>query len=144
VDRRADVFAAGVLLWEMLAGQRLFVREDGASILMDKLLRGPIEPPSRHRPSIPKLLDAITLHALARNPDQRFETAREMAAALEKLGEVARPSEIGEWVDALAGEALARRRARLQELEAVSARMPVAAPVAAPVSPRMNGTPVRT
>jgi serine/threonine-protein kinase len=118
VDRRADVYAAAVLLWEVLTGRRLFVDEDGANVMIDKLLRGAIDPPSRHRPSVPKLLDAITLHGLARNPEQRFATAREMALALERLGEIARPSEIGEWVEDLAGETLERRSAQMRSLEA--------------------------
>jgi len=120
VDRRADIFSASVLLWEMLAGRRLFVRDDGASVLVEKLLRGPIEPPSAHAPGLPKLLDAITLHGLARNPEQRFATAREMALALEKLGDLARPSQIGEWVEGLAAESLAERKGRLKELETKS------------------------
>jgi serine/threonine protein kinase len=120
VDRRADIFSTSVLLWEMLTGRRLFVRDDGASVLVDKLLRGAIEPPSTHAPELPKLLDAITLHGLARNPEQRFETAREMALALEKFGDLARPSEIGVWVEGLAAESLAERKGRLKELETKS------------------------
>jgi formylglycine-generating enzyme required for sulfatase activity/serine/threonine protein kinase len=116
VDRRADVYAAGVVMWEMLAGRRLFVREDGASVMIDKILGGAIESPSQHAPAVPRLLGAIVLHALARDPEKRFSTAGEMACALEKFGDVARRSEIGKWVEALAGEALAQRRARLQEL----------------------------
>jgi serine/threonine-protein kinase len=120
LDRRADVYAAAVMLWEMLAGRRLFVSSDGANVLVDKLLRGDIEPPGTHAPDLPRLLDAITLHGLERNPSQRFATAREMALALEKVGELARPSEIGEWVEQMATEPLAERRHRLQEMEMTS------------------------
>jgi serine/threonine-protein kinase len=120
VDRRADVYAASVLLWEMLSGQRLFVGQDGKT----NLLRSAIDPPSRHRPGVPKLLDAIALHGLARNPEQRFATAREMALALERAGEIARPLEIGEWVEDLAGDRLAERRVRLRELETASVLEP--------------------
>jgi serine/threonine-protein kinase len=125
LDRRADVYAAAVILWEMLAGRRLFMQEDGPNVMIDRLLRGDVEPPSRHRPNVPKLLDAIVLHGLARNPQQRFATAREMALALEKLGEVARPSEIGEWVEGLAGEVLAKRRAYIRSLETADDEPPV-------------------
>jgi formylglycine-generating enzyme required for sulfatase activity len=104
----------------MLAGRRLFVRDDGASVMVDKLLRGTIEAPSTHARDVPKLLDAITLHGLARNAEQRFATAREMALAIEKFGELARPSEIGEWVEAHAAESLAERKVRLKELETTS------------------------
>jgi serine/threonine protein kinase len=138
VDRRADVYSAAVILWEMLAGRRLFVREDGASVMVDKLLRGTIEPPSAHAPSVPKLLDAITLHGLTRNAAQRFATAREMALAIERFGDLARPSEVGEWVEALAAESLAIRRTRLKELEMTSStylRVPTGgAPVPVPAT----------
>jgi serine/threonine-protein kinase len=136
VDRRADIYATAVMLWELLASRRLFARDDGANLETDKLLQGTIEPPSHHRPGVPKLLDAITLHGLARAPERRFETAREMALALEKIGEIARPSEIGEWVEQVASEKLAERRARLKQLEATSStfavhRLPGAAPAPA-------------
>ncbi|HEY8041912.1 MAG TPA: serine/threonine-protein kinase, partial [Polyangiaceae bacterium] len=128
VDRRADVYAAAVILWEMLAGRRLFVREDGANVMIEKMLRGPIEPPGTHAAGTPKLLDAITLHGLARNPEQRFATAREMALALEKAGELARTSEIGEWVLAGAAESLAQRNVRLRELDMTSSTYRVSRP----------------
>jgi serine/threonine-protein kinase len=117
MDRRVDIYAASVILWEMVVGRRLFVKDDGGTVMVDKLLAGRIDPPSRFAPGTPKLLDAIVLHGLARNPDQRFATAREMALALERLGDLARPSEIGEWVEGLAAEALAGRAVRLQEVE---------------------------
>jgi serine/threonine-protein kinase len=126
VDRRADVYAAAVVLWEMVVGRRLFVKDDGGTVMVDKLLAGHIDPPSRFAPGTPKLLDAIVLHGLARSPEQRFATAREMALALERLGDLARPSEIGEWVEGLAAEALAARAVRLQEVERSSSQFRVA------------------
>jgi serine/threonine-protein kinase len=121
VDRRADVYAATVVLWEMLTGKRLFVREDGGAVMIDKLLRGTIESPSAHAAGTPRLLDAIVLHGLARTPDQRFATAREMALALERLGELAPASEIGAWVETLAAPTLTERAVRLKQLEMTSA-----------------------
>jgi serine/threonine-protein kinase len=121
VDRRADVYASTVVLWEMLTGKRLFVREDGGAVLIEKLLRGTIEAPSTHAPGTPRLLDAIVLHGLARTPDQRFASAREMALALERLGELAPASEIGAWVETLAAPTLTERAVRLKQLEMTSA-----------------------
>ncbi len=121
LDRRADLFAAAVVLWEMAAGRRLFVRDDGATVLVEKLLRGTVEPPSMHMRGVPRLLDAIALHGLARNPEQRFASAREMALALEKVGPVAHAHEVGEWVESMAAESIGERSARLKELETTSA-----------------------
>jgi serine/threonine-protein kinase len=120
VDRRADVYASTVVLWEMLTGKRLFVREDGGAVLVEKLLRGTIEAPSAFAPGTPRLLDAIVLHGLARTPDQRFATAREMALALERLGELAPASEVGAWVETLAAPTLTERAVRLKQLEMAS------------------------
>jgi serine/threonine-protein kinase len=126
VDRRADVFAAAVVVWEMLTGRRLFVSEDGGVVMIDKLLEGVAPPPSRLAPGTPRLLDAIVQHGLARAPEQRFATAREMAMALERAGDVARASELGEWVESLAGDALDRRAARVREVERTSSSMKAA------------------
>ncbi|HEY3815816.1 MAG TPA: serine/threonine-protein kinase [Polyangiaceae bacterium] len=132
VDRRADVYAATVVLWEMLTGKRLFVREDGGTVLIEKLLRGTIEAPGVYAPGTPRLLDAIALHGLARTADQRFATAREMALALERLGELAPASEVGVWVESLAAPTLTERAVRLKQLEMTSSTYRVqAAPAAA-------------
>ncbi len=131
VDRRADVYAAAVVLWEMLTGKRLFVRGDGGAVLIEKLLRGTIEAPSAHAPGTPRLLDAIVLHGLERTPEQRFASAREMALALERLGELAPASEIGAWVEGLAAATLTERAVRLKQLEMTSATYRVEPPPAA-------------
>ncbi len=139
VDRRADVFAASVVVWEMLTGRRLFVSEDGGVVMIEQLLKGVVEPPSRVAPGTPRLLDAIVLHGLARAPEQRFTTAREMAMALERAGDVARPSELGEWVESLACDALERRAARVRDVERTSSSLKAAvvetAPPAVPAAP---------
>jgi formylglycine-generating enzyme required for sulfatase activity/serine/threonine protein kinase len=123
VTRQADIYASAVILWELLAGRRLFLRgDDGQSVLIDKMLRGTIEPPSDHASEVSKDLDAITLRALDRDPVNRFASAREMAIALEKAGDLATPSEIGEWVERTAAEALGARTYRLQELERTSSK----------------------
>ena len=132
VDRRADVYAAGVLLWEMTTGQRLFVREDGGQVLVEKLLRGAIEAPSALAPGTPRLLDAIVLNALARDRERRFATAREMALAIERVGPLAPASEIGAWVESLCGEALGERAVRLRQVEMRSSLLSRDAPSSTP------------
>ena len=82
IDRRCDVFSTGVVLWELITGQRLFARQNEASTL-NAILNDPIPPPSTQRLDVPAALDAIVMRALARDPNERFPTAEAMASALE-------------------------------------------------------------
>jgi serine/threonine protein kinase len=84
VDHRADIFSAGVVLWEMLTGRPLFGRDNDAATLY-AIMNAPIVAPSRIRPEVPTQLDKIAGRALARRPADRFETAEEMAAALDEF-----------------------------------------------------------
>jgi serine/threonine-protein kinase len=124
MTRSVDVFAAGIVLWELLAGKRLlFKGEDGDSVMIEKLLRGEFEPPSQVAPGVPKALDAITLKALERDPLARYASARDMALAIEAYGNLATTTQIADWVEKTASEALAERSARLAEFERSSARL---------------------
>jgi serine/threonine protein kinase len=78
VDGRADVFALGVTMWEMLAGRRLFAGKDEVETLRN-VLQKPVPPPSVHRPEVPPALDRIVLRALERTREKRYQSADEMA-----------------------------------------------------------------
>jgi serine/threonine-protein kinase len=81
VDRRADVWSMGVVLFELLTGRRLFRREsDGATATA--VLHSSLVKPSHFRPEISPALDAVVLKALERDPDRRYATARELGRAL--------------------------------------------------------------
>jgi hypothetical protein len=82
VDRRADVFACGVVLWETLCGKRLF-RKDNDLATMRALIYDPIPRPSTVT-KVPAMLEQITMKALNRDPEQRFQTGLELALALER------------------------------------------------------------
>ncbi|HEY1958540.1 MAG TPA: serine/threonine-protein kinase [Polyangiaceae bacterium] len=117
VDRRADIFAASIVLWEMLTASRLFQAPDPGAIV-GKVLNGRIAPPSELAQGIPAQLDALVLKGLARDPNKRFATAADMARAIEELGiAIARPIEVGAWVNRIAGDALKKRARRLAEIE---------------------------
>lgn len=82
VDQRSDVFSTGVVLWELLTGRPLFIRDSEAATLY-AIMNDPIPVPSRYRPEIPAELDRIVMRALARTPVDRYDTAEEMADALD-------------------------------------------------------------
>ena len=82
VDGRADVFALGVVLWELCAGRRLFQRDSEAATLAALLEGPPPSPPSAWNEEVPPELDAVLLGALERDPARRVRSAEELAAAL--------------------------------------------------------------
>ena len=127
VDRRVDVWALGAVLWELLAMRRLFLRDTDVNT-MYAVLSSEVEPPSKWRPSVPDELDAIVLRALQRNPDERWQTTRDMGKALRRfLGnqeEPLGPAEIAEWMAELFPDGEARKR-RLMEIARTSDTMSV-------------------
>lgn len=116
VDGRTDVYAAAVVLWELLTARRLHTSAD-AGATITRILTGKIPPPSRVAPDVSPELDALVLRGLARDPDERFATAQEMAVALEHTLRLALPAQVAEWVDARAHEALEQRARLVAELE---------------------------
>jgi ABC-type multidrug transport system ATPase subunit len=121
VNRRTDVYGASVLLWELLAGERLFDGE-AEGMILGRILDDEVPAPSTLRAGVPAELDAITLRGLARDQEQRFESARALALELEKVVRPATTVEVGEWVESLAGPALEERREMLARLERETAR----------------------
>ena len=119
VDRRTDVFAAGVVLWEALTGRRLFDGEDPGEVLT-KLLEAEIPIPSSLEPTVPAHLDEIVMKALQRNIDARWSSAREFAIALEQAGPIALPREVGEWAERVGEETIGKRARQVAEIESGS------------------------
>lgn len=119
VDRRSDIFAAGVVLWEALTGKRLFVGEDATEVLT-RILKQEVVAPSSLNPSVSPQVDALVLRALCKDPDERFQTAREFAIAIEETMAPLSSREVGEWVEEIAGESLELRERALAEIESIS------------------------
>jgi serine/threonine-protein kinase len=122
VNRQCDVFAASIVLWEALTGQRLF-RAETARDTLARVVALPIPAPSTKNPAISPELDAIVMRGLEREVDARYATARDMARDLERLP-IAQQSEVGEWVASVAEDDLAKRSALIATIERGSTSLP--------------------
>jgi hypothetical protein len=116
VTRAADIYSSAVVLWETLTGDRLFAGDNDANVL-ERALFAQIVAPSERAKGLTPALDPIVLRALDRDPARRFATAREMARAIEAVVPIASAPEVGEWVETLAGEALAERAAKIARID---------------------------
>ncbi len=111
VDRRADVYASAVVLWELLTGKRLFAADSPAATMM-LVLEQAVLPPSHFNPEVREALDGIVMRGLAHDAELRYSTAEQMAQALEQAVPPATARQIAQWVTGLAAESL-RERAKL-------------------------------
>jgi len=117
VDRRADVFAMGICLWEMLTGERLF-KAEGEGETLNRVLYEPIPTPRGTDPDIAPEIDDVCMKALTRDPDTRYATAAEFADALEKtaraLDLLGSHREVAACVNDILGADVKERRAELR------------------------------
>jgi serine/threonine-protein kinase len=116
-DRRTDIWAAAVVLWELLTKQRLFSGESTLETLM-QVLEKPIPSPRELAPELSSPVAAAIMRGLERDRDKRYPTALAMAEALEAAVGLASARETGAWVAEVAQNRLAARRHVLDEIEA--------------------------
>jgi len=116
-DRRVDIFAMGVVLYEATTGRRPFVGE-GDPQVMHAILNGQFVAPSRIIRGYPPELEQIVLTAMSADPARRFATAERMRTALEEYlarsGPVVTQSQVGTFVQQRVGNVLDRRRDRIR------------------------------
>jgi serine/threonine protein kinase len=115
LDRRSDLFSAGIVLFEALTGQRLFHSDgsDNTHVLLDILLE-PIPDPSSLAPEVPPALDAVVQKALERVREDRFQTAVEFQEALSAALTPASAGEVAAVVGRFSGVAITRQRDELR------------------------------
>jgi serine/threonine protein kinase len=113
IDRRSDVFAAAVVLFETLSGTRLF-RGEHAMETLRRVVDDPL-PDMTPFPNIPVALHDVFARALAKDARQRIATAAELAELIESTVTAASHRRVGEWVAQHCGALLAERRALLEE-----------------------------
>jgi serine/threonine-protein kinase len=82
VDRRSDLFSLGIVMWEILTGDRLYRRSSDFEN-MTAIVHEPPPPPSSRRPDVPRAIDDIVLRLLAKSVADRYQTAGEVVEALE-------------------------------------------------------------
>lgn len=84
VDRRADIYALGILAYEMFCGQLPFQGDDMMQLLQLHL-KEPPRPPRELAPDLPPALEAVILKCLAKKPEERFDNCRTLAGALQAV-----------------------------------------------------------
>ncbi len=118
VDRRADIFALGIVAWETLLGRRLFHADEPLQIL-NRVKEAPIPLLHELDEKIPHAVSHAVARALTRPIDQRYATSAEFAHALREAGRVLGPAptqrEIGRWVNEAGGESLQRVRSLIDQ-----------------------------
>ena len=125
VDGRADLYAIGLILYELLAGRRPFAGGTDFDV-MRAHVEAPVIPPRDWRPEIPEALERVVLRALAKRPDDRYESAAAMAKALRRValdfqGDEQWKPMLGDWLppaaltQSMVAPATVRAKRRSQE-----------------------------
>jgi len=119
VDRRADIFSLGIVLYQLITERHPFRGENDIATLHNIISEQPITSPTAHVPTLPESLVSVMLRALERDVERRFQSARELELALEnlldrELGRV-RSEEIGAAMSRWIGARGEDRRFSLRE-----------------------------
>lgn len=144
IDRRADVWSAGVTLYVALTGKHPFRGPNDAATL-HAILTAEIPPPSEVGLKPPACLDEVVLRALARDRDARFESAQAFGDALRRVALehdlLGSPSEVAAWVEETFGKELTERRRRILSVVTTDPAEPMTSSGPVPVVPRLWGSP---
>jgi len=118
IDRRSDVFSTGIVLYEMLTGRRLFIGESDFSTL-EKVRKAKIDSPSLVNENVPEELSRIVLKSLARETEDRYESAMELHDDLQRFvfssGLFFSRKELSLWMKDRFSEEIANEVAKLEK-----------------------------
>jgi hypothetical protein len=124
LDRRSDVFALGVCLYELLTGERLFVGDSDFAVL-EKVRKAEVLPPSTYNRRIPEALEKIVLRALAKDVNARYQYASELADDLQRFlitsDSIFSRKDLMQYMKSTFAEEVDREKARLAEYAEVKA-----------------------
>jgi serine/threonine-protein kinase len=146
VDRRTDVYAAGVVLWELCTGKTLF-KADSEGALVHMIVAGASRAPNEIEPRVPPAVAAVCMRALSTDAEQRFATAEDFGEALEHAAHVglldpARPRAVATFVRELAPSLQALEGPGPASVSSKVARK--TSPEAAPIEPLPSVAPPDT
>jgi serine/threonine protein kinase len=135
LDRRSDVFACGIILYELVTGTRLFVAEDTLATLR-KVRDVDITPPREVDPDISPALERIILKALSKHVDERYQSAGEMhddlLAYAQHSGQYASRQTIADWMTSVFADEYAAETSRIAAIWGASSRPQTAEVFGAP------------
>src|SRR5262245_25657617 len=136
IDRRSDIFAVGIVLYELLTGERLFIGESDFSTL-EKVRNVEIQPPSSYNKKIPQELERVVLKALARDPEDRYANAidlhDDLQSFLYSVGEFFSRKDLSAWMKKTFAMEIEEDNAKIEEFRQV---VPPVAAAGAEVSRR--------
>ena len=131
IDKRSDIFAVGIVLYELLTGERLFVGETDFSTL-EKVRNVEIVSPSSYNKKIPQELERLILKALARDPEDRYQNAidlhDDLQSFLYSVGEFFSRKDLSAWMKKSFAAEIEDENAKHEQFQQVAA--PVSAPPA--------------
>jgi serine/threonine protein kinase len=119
IDRRADVFAIGIVLYALTTGKHPFRKESDAATMYNICSPQPVLPPRKFLPDYPESLERVILRALAKSPDLRYDSAnsmlRDLDRALPPADRANTDEDVAQFVRKLLGDKLEERRATLSD-----------------------------
>src|SRR5262245_55331804 len=123
IDKRSDIFAVGIVLYELLTGERLFIGESDFSTL-EKVRNVEIVPPSSYNKKIPAELERVVLKSLARDPDDRYANAidlhDDLQSFLYSVGEFFSRKDLAAWMKKTFAMEIEEDNAKIEEFRQVA------------------------